>query len=92
MPLCLLREYIRSEVLGEADSQNLCECRTNRASGNCKKISFHPFLPSLNATFFINHFGNFKVVARFPNVVATLLVFNDFLESPKEILQERSTS
>jgi len=40
----------------------LSECCANRTAGNREEISFYPFLAGLYATFFVNHFGDLKVL------------------------------
>lgn len=79
MPLRLLREYIRAQILREADSQNLSKCRTNHTAGNREEITLHPLFAGLYATFFVNHFGDLKVITRLSNVVAALFIFNNFI-------------
>lgn len=79
MPLRLLREYVRAQILREADPQNLGECRANRTAGNREEISFYPLLAGLYATFLVNHFGDLKVVTGLSYVITALFIFNDFI-------------
>lgn len=51
----------------------LSKRRTDRAAGDRKEISLHPLLAGLYATFFVNHFGDLKVLEKERRRLATRL-------------------
>lgn len=59
---CRRSEFVL--VLMHFTGEYLSECRTNHTAGNREEITLHPLFAGLYATFFVNHFGDLKVLKK----------------------------